>query len=86
MSHSNIYRWLPMIKLEGAIVQSYGGDRKEPWMSPYDIAHTISEEMAKPFTGKTVHYIASNEVSPNEIPQTLGKAMGYASLELKSMV
>lgn len=41
MSHSNIYRWLPMIKSEGAIVQSYGGDRKEPWMSPYDIAQLI---------------------------------------------
>ncbi|WP_293888454.1 MULTISPECIES: NAD(P)H-binding protein [unclassified Sphingobacterium] len=80
---SNIYRWLPTIKSAGAIVQSYGGDRKEPWVSPYDIAHTIAEEMAKPFTGKTVHYIASDEVSPNEIAQTLGKAIGYASLEWK---
>lgn len=80
---SNIYRWLPTIKSQNAIIQSYGGDRKEPWVSPYDIAATIADEMEKSFTGKTVHYIASDEVSPDEIATALGNAAGNPDLEWK---
>ncbi|WP_029292675.1 NAD(P)H-binding protein [Chryseobacterium hispalense] len=80
---SNVYRWLPMIRSQGAIIQSYGGDRKEPWVSPYDIAKTIAEEMEKPFIGRTVHYLASDEVSPNEIAGALGKSIGNPHLKWK---
>ena len=80
---SNIYRWLPTIKSQNAIIQSYGGDWKEPWVSPYDIAATIADELEKPFTGKTVHYIASDEVSPDEIATALGNATGNPDLEWK---
>lgn len=78
---SNIYRWLPTIKLQGAIIQSYGGDKKEPWVSPLDIAATIADEMEKPFNGRTVHYLASEEVSPNEIAQSIGEAIGNPDLK-----
>ena len=78
---SNIYRWLPTIQSQGKIIQSYGGERKEPWVSPYDIAATIADEMEKPFMGKTVHYLASDEVSPNEIAAALGRAIGNPDLE-----
>lgn len=78
---SNIYRWLPMIKSQGAITQSYGGDKKEPWVSPLDIAATIADEMEKPFNGRTVHYLASDEVSPNEIAQSIGEAIGNPNLK-----
>ncbi|SDQ96976.1 Uncharacterized conserved protein YbjT, contains NAD(P)-binding and DUF2867 domains [Chryseobacterium soldanellicola] len=80
---SNIYRWLPTIESQGKIIQSYGGSHKEPWVSPYDIAATIAEEMEKPFRGRTVHYIASDEVSPEEIVNTLGKIIGKPDLEWK---
>ncbi|MGD1318497.1 NAD(P)H-binding protein [Chryseobacterium sp. 2R14A] len=80
---TNIYRWLPMIKAQGTIVQSYGGDQKEPWVSPDDIASTVAKEMEKPFNGRTVHYLASDEVSPNEIARVLGKAIGNSDLEWK---
>lgn len=80
---SNIYRWLPTIQSQGKIIQSYGGERKEPWVSPYDIAATIACEMEKPFNGRTVHYIASDEVSPDEIAATLGKSIGNPDLEWK---
>jgi len=78
---SNIYRWLPTIQSQGKIIQSYGGERKEPWVSPYDIAAAIADEMEKPFMGKTVHYLASDEVSPNEIAAALGRAIGNPDLE-----
>lgn len=78
---SNIYRWLPMIKSQGAIIQSYGGDKKEPWVSPLDIAATIADEMEKPFNGRTVHYLASDEVSPNEVAKSIGEAIGNPDLK-----
>ncbi|MBW7674191.1 NAD(P)H-binding protein [Chryseobacterium chendengshani] len=78
---SNLYRWLPMIKSKEAIIQSYGGDQKEPWVSPFDIALTIADEMEKPFNGKSVRYIASDEVSPNEIAEAVGKAIGIPDLK-----
>ena len=80
---SNMYRWLPTIQSQGKIIQSYGGERKEPWVSPYDIAMTVADEMEKPFIGRTVHYIASDEVSPDEIASALGKAIGKPNLEWK---
>lgn len=80
---SNVYRWLPMIKSQDAIIQSYGGDQKEPWVSPYDIASTIADEMGLPFNGRTVQYIASDEVSPNEIADALGKALGIDDMQWK---
>ncbi|KQT27639.1 NAD-dependent dehydratase [Chryseobacterium sp. Leaf405] len=80
---TNLYRWLPMIKSKGAIIQSYGGDQKEPWVSPYDIAVAIADEMEKPFSGKTVQYVASDEVSPNEIAEALGNAIGNPDLQWK---
>lgn len=80
---SNIYRWLPMIQSQGAIIQSWGGDHKEPWVSPYDIAEVIAKEMEKPFAGRTVQYVASDEVSPNEIASALAKSIKNAGLQWK---
>jgi len=80
---SNIYRWLPTIQSQGKIIQSYGGGEKEPWVSPYDIAATIADEMERSFNGRTVHYIASDEVSPDEIAAALGQSIGHPDLEWK---
>jgi uncharacterized protein YbjT (DUF2867 family) len=69
------------IKLQAAIISNYGGDAKEPWVAPQDIASLIAEEMEKPFAGRTVRYIASDEVSPNEIARILGEAIGRPDLK-----
>jgi len=79
--YTNLYRYLPSIKSKSAIIQTYGGDRKEPWVSPIDIAATIALEMEKPFAGRSVHYLASDEVSPNEIAKTIGEAIGMPDLK-----
>ena len=79
--YTNIFRYIQTIKKTGAIVQSYGGDQKEPWVSPLDIASAIAEEIEKPFAGRTVRYVASEELSPNEIAQTLGEAIGKPDLK-----
>lgn len=79
--YTNLFRNLETIKTHNAIVSTYGGDKKEPWVSPIDIATTIAEEMGQPFEGRTVHYLASDEVSPNEIAKLLGEAIGKPDLQ-----
>lgn len=73
--YPNIYRFMQTIKSDNAIIQSYGGDTKEPWVSPLDIADAIVEEIETPFKARTFHYIASDEISPNEVATILGNAI-----------
>ena len=77
----NMFAFIQPIKFRGSIVQNYGGDEKEPWVSPLDIAEVIAEELQKPFEGRTVRYVASDEVSPNEVAAILGKAIGNPDLK-----
>jgi uncharacterized protein YbjT (DUF2867 family) len=79
--YSNFLRSLESIRKQGAIISNYGGDKKEPWVSPFDIASKITDEMESPFDGRSIHYIASEEISPNEIAATLGKAIGNPDLK-----
>jgi uncharacterized protein YbjT (DUF2867 family) len=79
--YTNLYRSMQSIKDKGAIISNHGGDVKEPLVSPLDIADAIAEEMELPFDGRTVSYIASDEVSPNEIAKILGEAIGKPDLQ-----
>jgi uncharacterized protein YbjT (DUF2867 family) len=80
----NMFAFMSTIKSQNIIVSNYGGDDKEPWVSPVDIASVIAEEIEKPFNGRTIRYIASDEVSPNEVAKILGEAVG--KLDLKWVV
>jgi uncharacterized protein YbjT (DUF2867 family) len=77
----NILSFIRTIKTQDAIVQNYGGDEKHPWVSPLDIAAVIAEEIENPFEGRTIRYIASDEISPNEIAKLLGEAIGKPNLK-----
>jgi uncharacterized protein YbjT (DUF2867 family) len=77
----NMFAFIPTIKTKGVIVSNYGGDEKEPWVSPLDIAAVIAEEIEKPFEGRMIRYIASDEQSPNEIARILGDAIGKPDLK-----
>lgn len=77
----NLMKSIPNIKEKGIIISNYTGDTKEPWVYPADIAAAIAEEMEKPFNGRSIRYVASDEVSPNEIAETLGKAIGKPELK-----
>ncbi len=78
---TNIFRSLQTIRTQSVIVSNYGGDGKEPWVSPLDIAAVIAEEIELPFDGRTIRYIASDEVSPNQIAKVLGEAIGQPDLK-----
>lgn len=77
----NMFAFIPTIKATEAIIQNYGGDTKEPWVSPWDIATVIAEEVELPFNGRTVRYIASEELSPNEVATILAEAIGKPDLK-----
>lgn len=77
----NLFSMITGIRNKGAIVSNWGGDKKEPWVSPLDIAETIAEEFEKPFEGRSVRYVASDEVSPNEIAKALGEAIAKPDLQ-----
>lgn len=77
----NMFAFIQTIKAQGTIVQNYGGDEKEPWVSPLDIATVIAGEMEKPFNGREYRYIASVEASPNEVAKILGEAIGKPGLK-----
>lgn len=79
----NMFSFINTIKNKGAIISNYGGDKKEPWVSPLDIAAVIAEEMDLPFEGRSIRYVASDEVSPNEIAKALGEAIGKPDLQWK---
>lgn len=78
---TNLFGLIQDIKTKGVIVSNYGGDKKEPWVSPEDIAVAIAEEMETPFAGRMIRYVASDEVSPNEIASALGEAIGKPDLQ-----
>ncbi|MBS1656074.1 MAG: NAD(P)H-binding protein, partial [Bacteroidetes bacterium] len=78
----NMFAFIPAIKNAGNIFQNYGGSElKEPWVSPFDIAATIAEEMELPFEGRVVRYIASDEVTPDEAASILGETIGKPGLK-----
>lgn len=79
--YNNILGFIPTIKAHNAIISNYGGDEKEPWVSPLDIAAVIAEEIEKPFNGREIRYIASDEISPNEVAKILGVAIGKPDLK-----
>jgi uncharacterized protein YbjT (DUF2867 family) len=79
--YTNMFAFLRTIKAQDAIIQNYGGDNKKPWVSPFDIAAVIAEEMDTPFAGRTIRYIASEEISANEIVASLREALGKPDLK-----
>lgn len=65
----------------GVIIANYGGDVMNLLVSPNDIATVIAEEIEQLFEGRTVRYIASEELSCDEVAKTLGEAIGKPYLK-----
>ena len=77
----NLIGFINTIKTQGVIATNYGGDNKKPWVSPIDIASAVAEEIVTPLIGKKVRYVASDEISSNEIAGILGTAIGKPDLK-----
>lgn len=76
----NLYGFMDMIKKEGVMAANYGGT-KVPWVSPLDIATAVAEEITAPFTGRKIRYVASEELTGNEVAGILGAAIGKPDMK-----
>lgn len=77
-----VYGFIPMLKGQtGVIIANYGKEDKTVWVSPKDIAVAIVEELETLNTGREVRYVASDELTCNEVAGILGTAIGKPYLE-----
>lgn len=60
----------------GIIAANYGADDKLPWVAPADIAAAIAGVIMTSFTGVNIQYVASEELTCNEVASILGEAIG----------
>jgi uncharacterized protein YbjT (DUF2867 family) len=77
----NMLNFINTIKTQGVIASNYGGDDMIPWVSPTDIAAAITEELTTSFNGRKVRYVASEEITCNEVAHILGTAIGKPDLK-----
>ena len=78
------YNLLPQVhsaKSNGFIASNIGNEVVNSWVSPIDIASAISEEITTPLTGRKVRYVASEELTYNELVSILGNAIGNPELK-----
>ncbi|GAB4020407.1 NAD(P)H-binding protein [Spirosoma koreense] len=79
--YSNFYSYIPMIKQQGAIVGNYGGNDRIAVVAPEDIAAAAAEELTDSSTANKVRYVASEELTCNEVAGILGEAIGKPDLQ-----
>ncbi len=80
--YPNLLANIGMIKGMGIIGANFSaGEGKFPIVDPADIAAVAAEALTKPYaTGHHIRYIASDEVSTDQIAATLGKAIDKPDL------
>ena len=77
----NLFGFIAAIKRTGIIASNYGGEDKGVWVSPTDIAAAIAEEIVTPLVRRKVRYVASDELTCNEVASILGAAIGKPDLK-----
>jgi len=78
------YNLLPQVhsaKNNGFIASNIGNEVVNSWVSPKDIASAIAEEITTPLSGRKVRYVASEELTYNELIGILGEAIGKPDLK-----
>ena len=79
----NLLGQIPVIKHMGIMGSNFSvADKKFLLVLPDDIAAVAAEELLRlDFTGRSVRYIASDEVSTQDIASVIGKAIGKPDLQ-----
>lgn len=80
----NLLNFIPSIKTQDVMASNYGDNDHIPWVSPKDIATAIADELTtlNPVSRK-IRYVASEELTCNEIAGILGHAIGKPGLTWK---
>jgi len=70
----NFYHDVDMIEKMGIQGSNYSADTRLVLVHPGDIADAASEEIQKPFTGKTIRFVTSDDRKMGEVTAILGAA------------
>jgi len=79
----NLYSSIPTIKYTGSIVANYGAEDRIVMVAPEDIAVAVAEELQATNKGRRMRYVASEELTCNEVASILGNAIGKPDLQWK---
>ncbi len=81
--YQNLYANLGLIKTMGIMGSNFSaGEAEFAIVDPADIAEVAIEELLSlSFTGKSIRYIASDEVSTDQIANLIGSAIGKPDLQ-----
>lgn len=79
--YSNLFQFLSLIKVDGFMSGNLAGDDFNAWVSVEDIVDAVAEEINTTSTGRKVRYVASEELSYNELASILGSAIGKPDLK-----
>lgn len=82
------YNLLPQVhsaKSNGFMASNIDNGVINSWVSPIDIASAIAEEIASLFNGRKVRYVASEELTYNELATILGNAIGNPELKWRTI-
>lgn len=77
----NLLSQLNSAKTGGFMASNIGGEVINLWVSPTDIASVIAEEIASPLAGQKVRYVASDELTYNDLVKILGESIGNPHLK-----
>jgi uncharacterized protein YbjT (DUF2867 family) len=77
----NLFSFIPAIKHTGNISANYGGEDRTVLVAPEDIAFAVAEELEKTDESRGIRYVASDELSCNEVAHVLGVAIGKPDLQ-----
>ncbi|GAA4795170.1 NmrA family NAD(P)-binding protein [Olivibacter ginsenosidimutans] len=78
--YTNLYGYMHTIKSEGKIYASFGS-KTMPWTSPIDLAAAVAEELSERHTTKAFRYMASDELTGDEVAEIIGRAINMPHLK-----
>jgi uncharacterized protein YbjT (DUF2867 family) len=78
--YTNFYNNVDMIKHAGILGANYPASARMVMVHPADIADKAAEQLQKGFNGKSVLYIASDELTLAAVTGLLGEAIGKPDL------
>lgn len=78
--YSNFYTNVDMIKHAGILGANYPASTRMVMVHPSDIAAAAAEKLQQTFNGKTVQYVASDDLNLSEATKILGNAIGKPEL------
>jgi uncharacterized protein YbjT (DUF2867 family) len=79
--YKNLFGYINVIKSQNIMAASYGGSDMTVLVSNIDIADAIAQELESQEEGRIIRYVASDELTCNEVAAILGAAIGKPDLK-----